>query len=499
MADWLHDAAQLRPYHLALKRANGTELSFAALNRQVEEMAARLQQTGLRAGQRVAWLGRDAAYGVTLMFALARLRVVFVPLNVRLAPDELRAQITLAEARALICERGTEAQTAPLAELVDVYSCDAPSAPDVRALPDMAQVSANYSAFAGFQLHDIQSIIFTSGTTGQAKGAQLTFSNHHASAQASAQRLGSGAADRWLLTLPLYHVGGMTIPMRAVLTGASVIEFDMSAGFDAERLMRVLAEERISIVSLVPVMLHRLLDAGFTGTSHLRVVLLGGAAAPADLLERAVDRGLPIAPTYGLTEACSQVATMPPDRTRYKPGSVGRPLDGTMVTIVRDDGAQAAIGETGEIEVRGPTVFQGYIHAPDDLAARHGTLRTGDLGYLDTDGDLFVLQRRVDLIISGGENIYPAEVEAVLRAHPAVSDVCVIGLPHAEWGQMVACALVLERGASLDSAALQAWCRERLATYKCPRLIHFVAALPLTASGKVIRRDVATLLAAIPT
>lgn len=495
MTDWLNDAVWATPRQLALKRANGAQLSYTMLDGRVKKMAARLQNAGVLEGQRVAWLGRDAARGVTLMFALARLRAVFVPLNVRLTTDELLTQVALADARALLCERGTEAQAAPLAGLLDLYSLDAPRAPGVCALPGGFPWEIAYISPAGFHLHEVQSIIFTSGTTGQPKGAQLTFFNHYASAQASAQRLGTGADDRWLLTLPLYHVGGMTIPMRAVLAGASVIELDMSAGFDAAWLKRTLIDDRITMVSLVPTMLYRLLEAGLTGTPHLRAILLGGAAAPPDLLERAFDCGLPVAPTYGLTEACSQVTTMRPEDAPRKPGSVGKPLNGTTVTIARDDGAQAATGEVGEIIVRGPAVFGGYLNAPDDPATQKGVLHTGDLGYLDADGDLFVLQRRTDLIVSGGENVYPAEVEAVLRAHPAVAEVCVAGLPHPEWGQQVACAVVLRPGAGVDSAALQMWCRERLAGYKCPRLIRFVAALPMTASGKVIRREVAALLA----
>jgi O-succinylbenzoic acid--CoA ligase len=493
MPDWLSEAARAYPGRLAIRRANGASISYRALNGRVARLAARLDRAGVARGQRVAWLGRDAAHGVTLMFALARLGAVFVPLNTRLTASELATQAALADTRLLLCERGAEAQAAPLAHQFDVRSFDAPRHSGVQRLPDVQLAEAGRWLEADWALPAVQSIVFTSGTTGTPKGAQLTFGNHHASAAASAQRLGTGADDVWLLSLPLYHVGGMTIPFRALLAGAAVVEFGPSARFDPASLVRVLEAQRVTMISLVPTMLARLLDEGFEGTAHLRAILLGGAAAPLNLLERAFACGLPVAPTYGLTEACSQVATMPPAAAPFKLGSVGQPLPGTTVLIQREDGSTAEPNESGEIVVQGPTVFAGYLKRPDDRALRGGQLYTGELGYVDADGDLFVLQRRTDLIVSGGENIYPAEVEAVLRGHAAVADVCVVGVPHALWGQQVAAAVVPNPAAPLDEAELQAWCRARLAGYKIPRRFRVVDALPMTASGKVIRRAVSDL------
>ncbi|HYO88770.1 MAG TPA: o-succinylbenzoate--CoA ligase [Candidatus Limnocylindrales bacterium] len=493
MYEWLAGAALEHPERAALRRANGAKLSYRVLLRRAAQVAARIELGGARRGDSVAWLGADAAHGIILMFALVRLGAVFVPLNTRLTASELHTQIALADARLLVCERATEAQAAQLAGPLPVRSFDAPHHADVQQLPNVPVEEAQHAAESDITLHAVQSIVFTSGTTGAPKGAQITCFNHYASAQASAQRLGTGQDDVWLLSLPLYHVGGMTIPFRALLSGARVVEFDGSKGFDPARMMRVLHDEQITMVSLVPTMLKRLLDAGFTGTPSLRAILLGGAAAPADLLERAWKRGLPVAPTYGLTEACSQVATMAPVEARTKPGSVGKPLQGTTVTIVREDGAAAAVGQIGEIVVRGPTVFRGYLNAPDDRTLRDGVLWTGDMGYADADGDLFVVQRRTDLIVTGGENVYPAEVEAVLRQHPTVAEACVVALSHPEWGQQVAAAVVLRPGAVPDEAALRTWCRERMAGYKCPRPLRVVDALPVTASGKVLRRDVAKL------
>lgn len=491
MRDWLEAAADNHPRRLALRRANGASLSYRALSRRVAVLASQFEAAGVLPGDRIAWLGAAARHGILVQWAIARLGAVFLPLNTRLTTGELLDLLALGDAKALLCDRSVEAQVAPLSAVLPVYSLDAPRAPGVQPLPEKSSDNLWLWRSSEFALPAVQSVVFTSGTTGTPKGAQITWFNQYTSAQASAQRIGASAEDRWLLTLPLYHVGGMTIPFRAALSGAAVVEYDSRGGFDPARLSAMLHGQQITHVSLVPAMLHRLLDAGFAGTPYLRWLLLGGAAAPPDLLERAFERGLPVAPTYGLTEACSQVATLPPADAPNRPGSVGKPLGGTTVTIVRDDGASAPAGEVGEIVVRGPTVFAGYLNVPNDRALRNGALYTGDLGFLGDDGYLFVVQRRTDLIVTGGENVYPAEVEAVLRAHPLASDACVVGLPHPEWGQQVAAVLVLKPGAVFDEGEFEAWCRQRLAGYKVPRQLRVVSHLPMTASGKVIRREVA--------
>jgi len=244
-------------------------------------------------------------------------------------------------------------------------------------------------------------------------------------------------------------------------------------------------------------MLHRLLQSrAKPWPASLRLVLLGGAAATPELLAAAWEASVPVAPTYGLTEASSQVATALPADARRKPGSVGKPLFLTDVRIVDDSGHELPAGEIGEVLVRGPQVMAGYYHNPDATARtlRNGWLHTGDLGSLDDESDLFLVQRRSDLIVTGGENVYPAEVEAVLRAHPAVMEACVVGVADGEWGQRVAAAVQLQPDAWADETALLTFCRERLAGYKIPRQVRFVEELPQTASGKIERRRVAEML-----
>ncbi|MEZ4516495.1 MAG: o-succinylbenzoate--CoA ligase [Chloroflexota bacterium] len=338
----------------------------------------------------------------------------------------------------------------------------------------------------------IQAIVFTSGTTGRPKGAMLTYANHFYNAVGSAFRLGILPSDQWLVCMPLYHVGGMAIILRACLYGIAVILHD---GFSPERVSSDLERLPISIVSLVPTMLFRLLPISQPERwKSLRFVLLGGGAATAELLQAAHQVGIPVATTYGLTEAASQVATMPPTQALGKPGSVGKPLLFTQVRITDESGTRLEQGEIGEIRVHGPGVFDGYYgnEQATERALPSGELRTGDLGYLDSDGDLWVVQRRSDLIVSGGENVYPAEVEQVLMQHPAVSAVCVVGLSDPEWGQRVAGLVVAEEVGSADD--LIAFARLHLAAYKVPRTLVLADELPLTGSGKISRTAVADIL-----
>jgi O-succinylbenzoic acid--CoA ligase len=315
----------------------------------------------------------------------------------------------------------------------------------------------------------------------------LTYGNYWWSAVGSALNLGNHADDRWLAVLPLFHVGGLSILLRAAIYGISVV---VHRSFEPAAANRAIDADGVTIVSVVGAMLQRMLEerAARPYPAALRCVLLGGGPAPRPLLEACADRGVPVVQTYGLTEAASQVATLAPADALRKLGAAGRPLFATELRIERA-GSPAPAGQVGEILVRGPTVMRGYINRPDETAEalRDGWLHTGDLGYLDGEGYLYVLSRRHDLIISGGENIYPTEVESVLLMHPAVEEAAVVGLPEQRWGQVPAAAVKLRGGMSLSEAELIDFCRERLASYKVPKLIRFADTLPRNATGKLLR------------
>jgi O-succinylbenzoic acid--CoA ligase len=478
MLDWLAHRAQVSPHKIALIFGD-QRWTYGELNGVVAQLCGQLTTVGVQAGQQVAVLMPNRPEYVYLTHALARLGATLAPLNIRLTSEELRWQVEQADCRWVICADETEAVAAALnVPMLNVGTLE-------RLNVEMLWPSQP------LDLEAVQGLIYTSGTTGRPKGAMLTYNNYLWSAIASAFRLGADPADRWLTCLPLYHVGGLSIIFRCCLYGTAVV---LQQGFDPVAVSQALETQDITLVSLVPTMLHRLLEShpSSLANSRLRCLLIGGAALSPALLERCRALELPLALTYGLTEAASQVATALSAEVYRKPGSVGRPLMFSSVRIVDPHGPELPAGEIGEIVVRGPTVMRGYYRQPEATrqTLRSGELYTGDLGYLDDEGDLWVIQRRADLIVSGGENVYPAEVEQALREHPAVGDVCVVGLNDAEWGQRVAAAVVRRSQAQVTEADLIAFCRTRLAGYKQPRLIRFIDALPQTASGKVQREVV---------
>jgi len=338
-----------------------------------------------------------------------------------------------------------------------------------------------------------QAVIWSSGTAGRPRGVALSFAALAASAEASRERLGLGPGDVWLASLSPAHVGGLALLTRALLLGGRLVA---PGPFDAHVLSDLVdgtgrpSGVAVTHVSLVPTQLLRLLDAraGAAPPASFRCALVGGAAAPARLLSRALGEGWPLALTYGLTEATSQVATAPPEVTRRKPGTVGRPLEGVEVRI----------GEEGEILVRGTTLAEGYVASSEPFLSSDGWLRTGDLGRIDADGDLWVTGRRIDRIVSGGVTIDAAEVEEALRAHPDVRDAAVVGLPDEEWGERV--------GAWIEPvdaprpelvASLGAFLRDRLTPAKLPRVYHVAAGLPRNVNGKLDRAGVREALSRV--
>lgn len=492
--DWLRARAAASPEATALL-IGGRNWRFGALDRLVSHLCSRLRAEGVGVGTHVGVLMPNSLAAVAHVFALARLGAVLVPLNTRLTAAELAWQMERADCALLVCAPSLEARARAA-----VGACPLLVAPEEAEAFEQwlgNQPALPPSLEAGLSPDARQAIVFTSGTTGYAKGAIITFTNHLWSAVGSAFRLGVLPDDRWLVCLPLYHVGGLAILFRSCLYGTAVV---LHNGFDVEAVRRSLATEAITLISLVPTMLQRLLHEKLTGSGapRLRLALLGGAALTPDLAEAARRAGIPVATSYGLTEAASQVATRLPSEGPAKPGSAGRPLLFTRVAVVGEDERELPPGEIGEIVVAGPTVMAGYYGDPEATAAalRGGRLHTGDLGYVDGDGDLWVLDRRGDLIVSGGENVYPAEVERVLREHPAVAQACVVGLPDAAWGQRVAAAVTLRQPGQVTEEALLAFTRERLAGYKQPRLLLFADELPQTSSGKIQRRAVAEQLMA---
>jgi O-succinylbenzoic acid--CoA ligase len=478
-ASWLEQRAASDGARVALHDAAG-DVRFAELRARARRRAAGLARFGVGAGARVAALLPTGAELVELFHAVDALGATLLPLHLRLTHDEHAFQLADAGPRVLV--HGGESWAERACALHEATGVPIAA---IGALDGPARAPAG-----GDGAERPLALVYTSGTTGRPKGALLSRRAFRASAAAAATLLGARPDDVALACLPLYHVGGLSLLTRAVLAGSAV---RLHEQFDPERVSRALDREGVTTVSLVPTMLERLLDArgDRPPPPSLRLVLVGGAAAPEALLARAAEARFPLAPTYGLTEAASQVATRPPGRDG---GLV--PLPGLDVRVRGDDGAWLPAGQEGEIVLRGPTLFSGYHRRPDATAAAwsDGWLRTGDVGTLDASGALRVLDRRADLIVSGGENVYPAEVERVLLEHPDVADAGVAAVPDGEFGGRPAAWIVLRAGADarVDDAGLARFCRERLAPYKVPRAFRAVEALPRNALGKLQRARLAT-------
>jgi o-succinylbenzoate---CoA ligase len=442
--------------------AGDVVLSFAELDARALHFASGLTARGIRAGSRVAILAQNRVETVIAIHALLAVGAAIVPIHPRLTADEV--QIIADDAAPALTLRGDDLD----AIIVEPSRDDAPP----RAAIDPEAALA---------------IVYTSGTTGRPKGAILSRRAFLASAAASAENLGWIPEDRWLLCMPICHVGGLSILTRCLAARRAVI---LEPRFDPDAVLAAIVARRATLLSVVPTMLKALLERDRDNVlARLRAVLSGGAATPWALLEECGRRGVPTLTTYGLTEACSQAASQAP-RSPYVPetGS-GRALPGVALRV--DD--------QGRIHLRGPTLMSGYFRgegrAPDTSAFTDGWLDTGDLGELDATGSLHVHARRTDLIVTGGENVYPLEIEQRLEALPGVKRALVFGVPDARWGQIVAAAIEIEAeaeaDAGLDEGAMAAALASRLAAHKRPRLIAVVPALAVTGSGKLVRAGAA--------
>lgn len=494
---WLPWRAGATPHRLALVAPDGERLSYGELHARSDHVAHRLAALGARDGERVAVMLPNGAEFAAVAHAAMRTGAVLLPLNLRLTAAEQAWQASDAGARVLVCAARTARAAIEVRDRVPGLALVSMSRDDAHLVEHAVAPLADVAPAPDAALRDRAgpdeplAILYTSGTTGSPKGAILTYANFWWSAIGSALNLGVRDDERWLAPMPLFHVGGLSVLTRSAIQGTTAIIHD---GFDAARVSDAIDAERATLVSLVPTMLGRVLDARGERPfpDSLRCVLLGGGPAPRPLLERCAALGVPVSQTYGLTEACSQVATLAPADALRRLGSAGRPLYPTELRVARDDGTDAAVGEAGEILVRGPTVTPGYWNRPDATARalRDGWLHTGDAGTLDDEGYLYVLDRRDDLVVSGGENVYPAEVEAALLAHPGVAEAAVVGVADEEWGQRVV-ALVRVTDDSVTPDALREFCRARIARYKVPAELRLTRdALPRNAAGKLLRRTV---------
>ena len=465
--------------------ADGTSsLTNTTMLAWVRAVAAQLADLGIHEGDVIALRLSNRAEFAVILFAAWRLGATVTPINPALTDIEVARQLEDSAATLLVIEEGTigvgDVPTLSIADLARETLIDTSPVQDPCALA---------------------LLIYTSGTTGVPKGVMLDHANLDAMTAMGRDALNVGPADRCLLILPLFHVNGIVVSvLTPLLVGASVVIADR---FNPNTFFDLVQEHRPTFFSAVPTIYSML--AALPGdvqpdTSSVRFAVCGAAPASAELLTRFEERyGFPLIEGYGLSEATCG-STINPLSGPRKPGSVGVAFPGQDLRIMGADGAPALAGQDGEVEVRGANVMRGYLGRPEETAAviRDGWLRTGDVGHLDDDGYLVLVGRSKDMIIRGGENIYPKEIEDVLAGDPAVLEAAVIGVPDEKWGEVVVAFVQSRPGRTVDVSALRSRCREQLSGYKRPTTIRVLEALPKNAVGKIDKRSLRDGLAQAP-
>jgi O-succinylbenzoic acid--CoA ligase len=476
MPQWLSQRARLTPDRIAFETEDA-QLTFKQLLARVCQAASELRSAGVHPADHVASLQGNTLTCAVTVHALMMLGAVMVPLNTRLSVDELAVQIQDSDCPILITDQKYEQKASQVSAQINCALIHAEKWVGCEPVPDDFDKE--------IQLGNPCTIIFTSGTTGHPKGVVLTYGNHWWNANASLINLGLSPDDKWLCCVPLFHVSGLSILMKSVIYGMPVY---LQEKFDPQRVNQLIMDSGITHISVVSSMLQRMMDTLGAQNAYpktLRCVLLGGGPVPEVLLHRCLDLQIPIYQTYGMSETASQAVTLPPEYMLEKAGSAGQPLFPLQVRI-----SAAVPNEPGEILIKGPTVFSHYLNNPE---ATHEAFdgewfHSGDIGYLDEDGFLFVLDRRKDLIISGGENVYPAEIESVLNGCDGISRAGVIGIPDTQWGHVPIAFVSLKECANFSESELINECKQHLASYKVPKRIFTLAQLPENASHKLLRR-----------
>src|ERR1700761_7778432 len=470
-------------------RLDDAVLSYGALADLTAHVAGLLRRHGIKPGDRVGVMLPNVPEFATAYYGVLRAGGIVVPMNVLLKRREVAfylsdpgARVVLAwhefaqEARAGAEEAGAECIIVAPGEFEQLLATASP----VREV-------------AGKVGSDTAVILYTSGTTGRPKGAELTHANLRRNVEVMTRIFSIGPEDVVLGALPLFHAFGQTCALNAAVAAGACLS--LIPRFDAGRALDIIERDRVNVFEGVPTMYSALLaapDAADRDVSCLRLCVSGGAALPVEVL-RAFERTFDcvVLEGYGLSETSPVASFNHPDRER-KPGSIGTPIDGVEMKVVDETGDEVPAGEVGEIVIRGHNVMKSYWHRPDATAeaiSEDGWFHTGDLGRIDDDGYFFIVDRKKELIIRGGYNVYPREVEEVLYEHPAVREAAVLGIPHDEYGEEVGAAVSLADGAQATPEELRDYVRERVAAYKYPRAVWIVDELPKGPTGKILKRE----------
>ena len=485
------------------------EYSFDQINKAANQVANGLVSLGIAKGDKVAISCFNLPYFPIIYFGILKAGAVVVPLSVLLKSDEIEYHLKNSEAKAYFCFHGTE--ELPMAKMGSagfekVVGCEhfitimpTPDMPSsVPGCKTFGELVANQSPefdIAVTETDDTAVIVYTSGTTGFPKGAELSHSNLIMNAIACKDLFGSNAGDTQLVVLPLFHIFAMTVLMNTgVMTGACSV---LLPRFDAKDVLGLLQKHEVSVFAGVPTMYWGL--AAYDGNEfdldaiakNLRMSISGGASLPVQVLNDFEAKfNVPILEGYGMSEG-SPVVTFNKSEKERKPGSIGLPIWGVEVKLVDADGAEVPVGEKGELWYRGHNVMKGYYNNPEATAdtITDGWLHSGDIAIKDEDGFFFIVDRTKDMIIRGGLNVYPREVEEVIMKHDAVSLVAVIGIPDEKMGEEIKAFVVLKDGHEANSEDIMSYAEGKLAAYKYPRVVEFLDAMPMSATGKILKKE----------
>ncbi len=471
-------------------RLDEIQLSYAQLDAMSSQAAAMLREAGVEPGDRVGLMLPNVPAFVVLYYGILRAGGIVVPMNVLLKRREIAYYLEDSGAKLLLASSdfGEEAEAGGAEAGAEVKVLER------GGLLGWLEAYQASGEIAATDAEDTAVILYTSGTTGQPKGAELTHANLDGNAEAvTATFTGAGPDDVVLGALPLFHSFGQTVAMNGTLRGGGSLA--LLPRFDPEAALELMRSLGVTIFLGVPTMYGAILNHPGSedyDLSSLRICVSGGQSLPVELLHGFEDAfGCKILEGYGLSETSPVACQNRPDRER-KPGSIGVPIEGSEMKICDDKGAECDDGDVGEILIKGPNVMKGYWRRPDatEETIRDGWLHSGDLGRRDSEGYFYVVDRKKELIIRGGYNVYPREVEEVLYEHPDVLEAAVVGVPHDSLGEEVGAAVVLREGAKADPEALSAFVKEQIAAYKYPREVWFLDELPKGPTGKILKREI---------
>jgi len=505
----LEESNRRRPTKTAVV-FNETRLNFAQVNGAANQIANGLQKIGIGLGDKVALSCPNLPYFPLIYFGVLKAGATVVPLNVLFKRREVAYHLSDSDAKAYFCFQGTE--QLPMGQegyagFSETDSCQHffmitadPAAPSpiegTQTLGMLMKDQPPTFDTVQTQPEDTAVILYTSGTTGKPKGAELTHFNMFYNAVLSADLMGASAQDVGLIVLPLFHSFGQTVQMNAyTYCGATAV---LLPRFDPDGVLGLMQNESVTLFAGVPTMYWALLNHPKADqydlqkiADTLRICASGGSALPVEVLKGFEEKfKVVILEGYGLSETSPVASFNHRDRER-KPGSIGTPIWGVEMKVVDDNDNEVPAGERGEIIIRGHNIMKGYYKRPEanQVVMRNNWFHTGDVGTMDEDGYFYVVDRTKDMIIRGGFNVYPREIEEVMLTHPAISLAAVIGVPHDQHGEEIKAFVVLKADASATEEEVIAWCKENMAAYKYPRFVEFREALPMTATGKILKTE----------